>query len=129
MPGTYKAFGEIDMASAPALNTGLHDFIDGSDETFVVVDCSDVTFMDSAGYHALADATAYAARRGHTLMIGNVSPSCARLLRLCDQKRELHVDLDGDWRTLRLESAAFRSHDVNHVNASVGPERDDRIPA
>ena len=45
--------------------------VDRSDEAFVSVDCSGVTFMDSAGYHVLVDATDYAVRRGHTLVIRN----------------------------------------------------------
>ena len=86
------ALGEIDTATAPAFNADLHDTIDGSDEAFVSVDCSGVTFMDSAGYHVLVDATNYAVRRGHTLVIRNLSLSCATLIRLCDLDCELRVD-------------------------------------
>ena len=92
MLGTCTTIGEIDTATAPAFNADLHDVIDTSDAALVVVDCSDVTFMDSAGYHALVDATNYAVRRGHTLVIRNLSPSCARLIRLCDSDRELRVE-------------------------------------
>jgi hypothetical protein len=38
------------------------------------------------------DVTNYAVRRGHTLMIRNLSPACARLVRLCDLDRELRVE-------------------------------------
>ncbi len=89
---TCKALGEIDRASASAFDRELHDAIDSSDEALVSVDCSGVTFMDSAGYRVLLAATAYAARRGHTLVIRNMSPSCALLIRLCDSDRELLVD-------------------------------------
>ncbi len=83
------------MVTAPEFSVGLCDMIDRSDETLVVVDCSDVTFMDSAGYHVLVDATEYAVGHGHTLTIRNMSPSCARLIRLCDWDLELHVDFGG----------------------------------
>src|SRR5712691_9197837 len=73
MLGTCMALGEIDTATAPAFNADLHDTIDDSDEAFVSVDCSGVTFMDSAGYHVLVGATAYAGRRGRTLVIRNMS--------------------------------------------------------
>jgi anti-anti-sigma factor len=89
MLGTCEAIGDIDMATVPALIADLRRAIDNADETMVGVDCSRVTFMDSAGYHALMDATAYAARRGHTLVIRDASTSCARLIRLCDPNREL----------------------------------------
>jgi anti-anti-sigma factor len=92
MRGTCRALGEIDWATASAFGADLHDVIDSADEAFVSVDCSRVTFMDSAGYHALVDATNYAVRRGHTLVIRDPSPSCARLLRLCDMNRELRID-------------------------------------
>ncbi len=92
MRGTCKALGEIDTAAAPSFDADLHDAIDNASEALVNVDCSGLTFIDSAGYHALVDATNYAARHGHTLVIRNLSPSCARLIRLCDLSRELHVE-------------------------------------
>jgi stage II sporulation protein AA (anti-sigma F factor antagonist) len=84
MLGTCPVIGEIDLATAPALRADLRNTIDRSDTDLVVVDCSGVTFMDSGGYHALADETAYASRHGHALVIRNPSPSCALVLRLCD---------------------------------------------
>jgi anti-anti-sigma factor len=92
MLGACKAIGEIDRATAPAFNIELHDAIDRSDEAMVSVDCSALTFMDLAGYHVLVDATEYAARRGHTLVIRDLSPSCARLIQLYDWDHELHVE-------------------------------------
>ncbi len=92
MLGTSKAIQEIDRATAPAFNAYLHDAIDTSDEVLVVVDCADVTFMDSAAFHVLVDATEYAVRHDHTLLIRNLSPSCAMLIRLCDLDRELRVE-------------------------------------
>ena len=92
MLGTYMATGEIDYASAPAFRADLHDTIDSSDVERVVVDCTDITFMDSAGFHALVDATAYAVRHDRTLVIHNMSPQCNRLIRLCDFANDLHVE-------------------------------------
>ena len=92
MLATCKAVGDIDASTAASFNIELHDVIDNADEAFVNVDCSRLTFIDSAGYHVLVDATNYAIRRGHTLVIRNLSPSCATLLRLCDVDRELHIE-------------------------------------
>jgi anti-anti-sigma factor len=86
------ALGDIDRATAPAFGADLRAAIDSSDNGDVSVDCSGVTFMDSAGYRVLVDATNYAIRRGHTLVIRNLSPPCAMLIRLCDVNGELHVD-------------------------------------
>ena len=92
MPESCKASGEIDLAAGPAFNVSLRAAIDCSEEAFVSVDCAGVTFMDSAGFHVLADATRYAATRGHTLVIRNASRPCARLIALCDWDRVLRVE-------------------------------------
>jgi anti-anti-sigma factor len=92
MLGTCTSNGDIDRASAAAFGAEIYDTIDNSDDEFVSVDCSGVTFMDSAGYHVLVDATKYAVRRGHTLVIRNPSHACAMLLRLCDMESELRID-------------------------------------
>jgi anti-anti-sigma factor len=92
MLGTCKVVGEIDMATASPLRADLFATIDNSEAPFVEVDCSGVTFMDAAGYHALVAANAYASRHGRTLVIRNVPPVCARLLSLCDHEHELHLE-------------------------------------
>ncbi len=92
MLGACKAVGEIDLATAPAFNLELHETIDAADEALVSVDCSALTFVDLAGYHVLVNATEYAARRGHTLVVRNLSPTCARLIGLYDWDHELHIE-------------------------------------
>jgi anti-anti-sigma factor len=98
MLGTCTALGEIDMASAPSFSADLHEAIDESSEERVSVDCSGVTFMGSSGYRVLVDATEYAARRGHTLVIRNMSSSCARLFRLCGENIDLTFEPARDSR-------------------------------
>ena len=61
MLGACKPVGEIDVASAAAFDIELHDAIDSAREPLVGIDCSDLTFMDLAGYHVLVAATQYAA--------------------------------------------------------------------
>ena len=94
MLGICRAIGEIDIATAPAFNTVVHDTIDISEEPIVSVDCTELTFIDLAGYHVLVDATQYAMRRGRTLVIRNLNPSCARLIQLYDADRELRLELE-----------------------------------
>ena len=83
--------GEIDLATADEFRFVLHDLIDRCYPPIVHVDLAAVTFIDSAGYHALVEATEYARRRGHVLVIRNLSPPCARVLRVCDDAHELHI--------------------------------------
>ena len=92
MPGTCRAVGEIDTSTAPAFAADLRDAIDGSDDVLVSVDCSAVTFMDSAAHSVLVDATNYAIRCGRILVIRNLSRPCATVIRLCDVDHELHVE-------------------------------------
>jgi anti-anti-sigma factor len=115
MFGTYRPDGEIDIATAQSFAAELRDAIDRADEALVVVDCSRVTFMDTAAYHVLARATQHAVQRGHTLVIRRMSPSCERLLRLCDPDRRLHVDP----RSCAGLKSADSLRDDGHVSSTI----------
>jgi anti-anti-sigma factor len=92
MSGTCKAIGEVDVATAPFFRSELRHAIAESKNTLVVVECSGLTFMDTAGYHVLVDATKYAGRFGRTLVIRNMSPTCAMVIGVCDWDNELHIE-------------------------------------
>ena len=53
--GVLRVFGEIDVATAPALRDPLLALADGA-SPFAVVDMSDVSFIDSTGLSALVTA-------------------------------------------------------------------------
>ena len=84
--------GDIDMSTADAFRDNLYEIIDLCDVPIVRVDLQAVTFMDSAGYHALLEADEYAMRRDHILSIRNLSAPCARVIRICDFDHELHIE-------------------------------------
>jgi anti-anti-sigma factor len=92
MLGLCKAVGEVDLATAPKLSANLRGTIDHSDVEPVVVDCTDLTFIDSQGFHALVNASEYAIRHDHTLVIRNMSPACSRVIQICDWDDELHLE-------------------------------------
>jgi anti-anti-sigma factor len=93
MLGTCEAVGNLDAETGPAFSAVLRDFIDNWDQSpFISVDCSGVTYMDPVGYRLLVEATRHAARRGHRLVVRDMSPSCARLLRLYEWDHELHFE-------------------------------------
>jgi anti-anti-sigma factor len=56
--------GELDLATAPELDRALAEI--GERGTPVVVDLRGLTFMDSAGVHALTSGAAAAARHGRS---------------------------------------------------------------
>jgi anti-anti-sigma factor len=75
-PGTYSIFGEIDMATAPALD-GLAD-VHGP----LLLDLHGVSFIDSMGIAALVRLHKRCDHDGCTLRIEACSPSVERVLRL-----------------------------------------------
>ena len=81
--------GEVDLATAGAFRADLYTSVDRCDTPLVVIDLGDVTFIDSAGFHALVDATEYALGRGHVMVIRNVSSFYVEMLRICDWDNEL----------------------------------------
>lgn len=70
--------GEVDMYSAPTLRDRLSDLIDSGHHT-VVVDLSDVGFLDSTGLGTLVAARQNATERGGSLPL------------VCDHERVLKL--------------------------------------
>jgi anti-anti-sigma factor len=90
--GQSPILAEIDIATAAHFRHDIFNRIDHSDTPVVHLDLGDVTFIDSAGYHALVDASDYALRRGRVLVIGNLARLYVAVLRLCDWDDELHLE-------------------------------------
>lgn len=84
--------GDIDICTADAFRDCLYEIIDECDVPIARVDLRAVSFMDSAGYHALVDANEYAIRFGHIMSIRNLTAPCATVIRICDFDNELHVE-------------------------------------
>jgi len=91
MQGTCGVSVEIDLSTAPAFAAAIGAQIDGAARPTVRIDCTSVTFMDSSAFHALIYATRYATGHGHRLVVSNLRPNCARLIRLCDWDHELTI--------------------------------------
>jgi anti-anti-sigma factor len=96
--------GDIDLLTAPDLHTylcaALDDTLDdtvGSAST-VVVDLSEVTFMDARGLTALLRAEAHARDRGARLHLTALPPPLTRLLHITglDQHFDLRPTHTGD---------------------------------
>ncbi|MGW3042713.1 STAS domain-containing protein [Kitasatospora sp. NPDC001159] len=75
-----RARGEIDLATAPRLRRKPARALAERHE--VVLDLSEVTFMDCAGLDALVQARDLADRTGARLVLHGVAHPVARLLRL-----------------------------------------------
>jgi anti-anti-sigma factor len=84
---------EIDRSTVDRFRDDFYETIDECDTPIVRIDLGAVSFMDSAGYHALIDANEYAIRHGHTMWIQNLAPQCAKLIGICDRDNELHIEV------------------------------------
>lgn len=62
-----RAVGELDLAAVAQLTEALHDAQHRA--RLVVLDLRELTFLDSAGVHAIADASIDARRKGRRLLL------------------------------------------------------------
>ncbi|WP_051836851.1 STAS domain-containing protein [Streptomyces sp. NRRL WC-3742] len=86
-PFTVRARGEIDLDTAPRLRRELERAL--SEHHVVVLDLSQVTFMDCAGLGALVQARNRADHSGRRLVVHGISRPVARLLTLAGLTRRL----------------------------------------
>jgi anti-anti-sigma factor len=82
--------GEIDIASAPRLITGLNDAV-GSCELPVIVDLTQVGFMDSTGLALLLNAHRRLARRGKGFSVVCAESPVRRVFTITDMVDVLQV--------------------------------------
>ena len=92
MQVTTQTPTEIDFATAPAFLAEMREAIDWADNRAAVIDCSAITFMDSAAFHALFDAHEYAIERDHVLVVRGLAENCRRVLRICDRGNEITLE-------------------------------------
>ncbi|WP_152644812.1 STAS domain-containing protein [Kitasatospora griseola] len=89
-PFVVRVNGEIDLDTAPALRRALAAALDAHRE--VVLDLSEVTFMDCAGLGAVVRARNQADRSGRRLILRGASGCVVRLLELTGLQRRLAVE-------------------------------------
>ena len=73
--------GELDMATAPALEHHLEPFANDG-VSAILLDLRELTFIDSSGLHALVRASERARVNGHRLILIGTRPSARRLFEL-----------------------------------------------
>jgi anti-sigma B factor antagonist len=79
-PFVVTAYGEIDLDTAPRLHRELSRAL--AEHREVVLDLSEVTFMDCSGLGVLVQARNQADRSGRRLVLRGIGRSVARLLKL-----------------------------------------------
>lgn len=82
--------GELDIATAPRMIAALNDAL-AEMESPLVVDLSDVVFMDSTGLALLMNARRRVVRRGHGFAIVCPGGPISRLFEIADMVESLRV--------------------------------------
>ena len=77
---SVQVAGEVDLATAPKLRQSLEQAQLAA--RLVMLDLRDLTFMDSAGVHAILEAASRARRTGGRLVVVRGSVQVSRLLTL-----------------------------------------------
>ncbi|MFC4145645.1 STAS domain-containing protein [Micromonospora mangrovi] len=95
---TVAPTGEIDMASAARLDQTLDEVLRRAGVVEIVVDLTDVPYLDSTGVGSLLRGAAEAVGRGATLRVTNARPVVARVLRITAVDGLLGLT-DGDGRS------------------------------
>jgi anti-sigma B factor antagonist len=75
--------GELDVYEAPAFRTELFAILDEG-HARVVVDCSGMSFIDSAGLAALVESQRRLAARDGQLVLRGVQPASRRIFEITD---------------------------------------------
>ena len=73
----YLLCGDLDLESAPRTREDLRLVVSGSNSD-VVIDCADLTFIDSTGVALLLEAERDLKQRGRRMLIANASPGLRR---------------------------------------------------
>ena len=83
--------GELDVATVGSLRGVLGPAVDDPDTRLVVVDLTEVTFIDSTGLMTLLNALRRLVRRGGRLVLACSNPTVLRLFAITGTDTTLHV--------------------------------------
>jgi anti-sigma B factor antagonist len=88
---TIRIEGDVDMSNAPDLHDAFRDALsDGASS--LVVDCAELTFIDSSGISALISANHEANLQWGTVTVRNPSPMVLRMLEITGLDQALTID-------------------------------------
>jgi anti-sigma B factor antagonist len=96
-PGTdterrVQLIGEIDQSCTEVVRTGLARLIGGEDGGRIVVDCSELRFIDSSGLRMLLSVAGDCERQCRPFAIVNLPSYFARLVARLSLETSLHVE-------------------------------------
>jgi anti-anti-sigma factor len=85
-----RVIGEVDLQTAPMLEQALFREVDAGSE--VLLDLSEVSFIDSSGLHAIIAAAQRAKSNGGAVAVGSpLPPQARRVIEIAGLEELLHV--------------------------------------
>lgn len=92
MRGVCEVTGDVDLSTLPEFIATVRAATEAADTPEVYLDCRGTTFRNIRVLHALIDASRYAVRHGRRLIIRDLSPRSAQVVRACDSHNELTIE-------------------------------------
>jgi anti-sigma B factor antagonist len=105
---TVAVCGEIDLSNVTELRSILDKLVATTDGD-IVIDLSDVSYLDSCGLHELLSAQSHVAALNRRFIVQRPSAVVLRLFGLCDVTEQLTVSSDGDLATTTQPAAEKES--------------------
>jgi anti-anti-sigma factor len=90
----YNLRGDVDLANAPQLRAELSEVI-AQDGAHLLVDCTNLTFIDSMGITVLLEANRKLEEDGRHMLLFNVPPRTQRVFEMLGLADLLRYDRDG----------------------------------
>ncbi len=87
--GVIVAIGDIDVAGGPLVDAAI---LDGESELPVVIDLTEVTFIDSSGLRSLLSASRRAGERGTEVVLRSPSAAVRRLLEITGTEAQFRIE-------------------------------------
>ena len=87
--GVIVVHGDIDVAGGPTLEAAL---VKADNTSPVIIDLSDVFFIDSSGLRCLLGASRRAGDRGTTVVLRGVGPEVLRLLEITGTTDQFSIE-------------------------------------
>ena len=120
---SVRVSGELDVATAPELEAALDEALGYA--RLVLVDLSELSFLDSSGLHVILNASTRARAAGARMLLTGASEQVEALLEITGARTHLDVLRPGEEierarpdRSHRRDEGSIRPFD-NPVNASV----------
>lgn len=88
--------GELDLHTAPTLDNALAPFMNGGGARDVVLDLSELEFVDSTGLRTIMSAASTIERRGAEVVIRRPRAATMRVLEICGITKMMRIDGSGE---------------------------------